>query len=142
MIILNWLRELGKRFNMKVLIFGNILVEGDNFALKLIPGLKSKFEDVEFKEFDPTEDLQAEGRDLLIIDAVVGIDSVRELVLKSEKDFEKVELNGGVGMHDFDLGYELKLRKEMGEIADVKIIGIPMDGDKGGIITNLKTMLS
>lgn len=127
---------------MKVLIFGNILVEGDNFALKLIPELKSKFEDVEFKEFDPTEDLQAEGRDLLIIDAVVGIDSVRELVLKSEKDFEKVELNGGVGMHDFDLGYNLRLLSNLDLIDGVRIICVPIVvKDKEEVLDQIQLIL-
>jgi len=111
---------------MKVLIFGNILVEGDNFGLKLIPELKKKFENIEFVEFDPTEDLQKEGRKLLVIDAVIGIDSVRELILKEEKDFDRVELSGGVGMHDFDLGYNLRILKNLDLIDEVRIICVPM----------------
>lgn len=111
---------------MKVLIFGNVLVEGDDLALKLIPELEEKFDDIEFKEFDPTEDLQKEGRNLLIIDAVIGIDSVKELVLRGGDDFERVELSSGVGMHDFDLGYNLRLLSNLGLIDGVKIICVPM----------------
>ena len=111
---------------MKVLIFGNVLVEGDDLALKLIPELEEKFDDIEFKEFDPTEDLQKEGRNLLIIDAVIGIDSVKELVLRGGDDFERVELSSGVGMHDFDLGYNLRLLSNLGLIDGVKIICVPI----------------
>ena len=111
---------------MKVLVFGNVLVEGDDLALKLIPELEEKFDDIEFKEFDPTEDLQKEGRNLLIIDAVIGIDSVKELVLRGGDDFERVELSSGVGMHDFDLGYNLRLLSNLGLIDGVKIICVPM----------------
>ena len=122
-----------KRENkLRVLIFGNIMVEGDNFAFKLIPELERRFSGVEFRDFDPTEDLQEEGRNLFIIDAVVGLEKVKELVLENEKDFLRVELNSGVGMHDFDLGYNLRLLKNLDLIDSVKIICVPMVVGEGG----------
>lgn len=58
---------------MKILVFGNPLVEKDRLPLELMKELQKEFPQVEFKEFDTAEDLQEEGRELNIIDAVEGI---------------------------------------------------------------------
>ena len=61
---------------MKVLVFGNLLLDNDSLPLRIIPKLHEKSPDVEFKEIDPTEDLENQGRNLMILDTVEGIDKV------------------------------------------------------------------
>ena len=109
---------------MKFLVFGNPLVEKDNLALKLLPKLKKEFPEIEFKEFDPTENLEAEieNKKLFIIDVVEGIEKVVII-----NNIDKVELIKSCSMHDFDLAYNLKLLKKIGKLKEVEIIGLPMD---------------
>jgi len=106
---------------MKVLVFGNPFLENDSLPLKILPKLREKFPEIEFKEIDPTEDLDKQGRDLVILDTVEGIDEIVEL-----NSIEQLHANKVYSMHDFDLAYNLKLLKKIGKIDSVRIIGIPM----------------
>jgi Ni,Fe-hydrogenase maturation factor len=45
-------------------------------------------------------------------------------------DLDKLRTNKSISAHDLDLGFYLKLYKEMKKINHVKIIGIPQQGDK------------
>lgn len=124
---------------MKILVFGNLMVEEDNLALKLIPKLKQKFLDIEFKEFDPTESLENEIEDkkLIILDMAVGIDEIKVL---NFSDIDKLEVSG-TGMHDFDLNYNLKLLKKMDLIDDVKIIALPIGIGEGKGFNQIQLIL-
>lgn len=107
---------------MKILVFGNSLVEKDNLALKLLPKLRKKFLNIEFKEFDPGENLEAEIEDgkLRILDVVEDIDEVMII-----DDIDKLKTEKVYSMHDFDLGFNLKLFKKIGKLKEVEIIGVP-----------------
>jgi hypothetical protein len=59
-------------------------------------------------------------RELNIIDTVKGIKKV-ELI----EDIDKIITDKIYSMHDFDLGYNLKLLKKMKMIDSVRIFGIP-----------------
>ena len=111
---------------MKILVFGNSLVEKDNLNLKLISKLKKNFSKIEFKEFDPTENLEGEieGGNLLILDVAEGIDNVVVI-----NNLDKLEIFGRCSMHDFDLAYNLKLLKKIGKLRDIKIIAVPIESD-------------
>jgi len=105
---------------MKILVFGNPLVKQDSIALRMIPYLQKKFPDIEFKEFDAAENLEDEGRDLIILDSAEGIGHA---VL-----IESLDLLGSANkysMHDFDLSLTLKILKKMGAVDSVKLIAIP-----------------
>lgn len=104
-----------------IYIFGNPLVKEDSLPLKLIDKLRKKFPSIEFKEFDSVEDLELE-KELNIIDTVKGIKKV-ELI----EDIDKIITDKIYSMHDFDLGYNLKLMKKMKMIDKVRIFGIPAD---------------
>ena len=108
---------------MRILIFGNILIDKDNLALKLIPKLKKNFPEIEFKEFDPTESLEneIENGGLRIIDVAEGIDKVQLI-----ENIEQLERNRLFSMHDFDLAYNLKLLDKIDRVKKIKIICIPM----------------
>jgi Ni,Fe-hydrogenase maturation factor len=106
-------------FKKTVYVFGNPLVKEDSMPLKLIDKLRKEFPYIEFKEFDTVEDLDLE-KELNIIDTVKGIKKV-ELI----EDIDKIVTDKIYSMHDFDLGYNLKLWKKMKMIDKVRIFGIP-----------------
>ena len=108
---------------MKLLVFGNILVEKDNLALKLIPKLQKSFPNIEFKELDPTENLEKEVEDgkLRILDVAEGIKGVRVI-----DSLNKLSIMKSCSMHDFDLTYNLKLLKKIGKLRNVDIIVVPV----------------
>ncbi|AJF59626.1 MAG: hypothetical protein J4224_00130 [Candidatus Diapherotrites archaeon] len=121
---------------MKVLVFGNPLVEQDSMPFRLLPKLRKAFPAIEFKEFDPAEDLQEEGRNLTIIDSIEGIEEVRVLT-----DTDKIETQRVYSLHDFDLGLTLKLLKKMGLVDSVTVIGVPMKGSTEKIFQQVKSAL-
>jgi len=61
---------------MKILVFGNPLLENDSLPQKLLPRLKDNFPEIEFRKIDPTEDLKEQEQHLIILDSVGGIDKV------------------------------------------------------------------
>jgi Ni,Fe-hydrogenase maturation factor len=105
---------------MKILVFGNPLVGKDSIALRILPRLRKAFPGVEFKEFDAAENLEAEGKDLVILDAAEGI---REVVLI--EDLEALGTGKIYSMHDFDLAITLKLLMKLGKLRSVRIIAVP-----------------
>ena len=123
---------------MKILVFGNPLIEKDSLALKLIPKLKKQFSksNFNFVEFDSTEDLQKEGRNLIILDVVEGIDKIEIIT-----DIDRLSIGNIYTMHDFDLGYNLKVLKHIGLLDSVKIIGIPMEMDEGVVFEEVRKIL-
>ena len=124
---------------MKILVFGNELVEKDNLALKLLPKLKEKFADIEFKEFDPGENLESEideGK-LVILDVIEGIDKI--IIVD---DIDRLKVSKIYSMHDFDLGYNLKLLKKIGKLREVEIIGLPMEMDEDEAFEEISSILT
>lgn len=105
---------------LKILVFGNPLIKEDSIALRILPALQASFKDVIFKEFDAAENLESEGRHLIILDSVKGIKKAMLI-----DDLEKIELGKIYSMHDFDLSLTLKLLFKIGAIDSVCIIGIP-----------------
>ncbi len=105
---------------LKVLVFGNILVREDSIALRLIKPLQKKFPEIEFKEFDAAEDLENEGRDLIILDSAKGISEAA--LLEGAESFSSGKT---CTMHDFDLALTLKLLKKLGALDRVRIIAVP-----------------
>ena len=122
----------------KFLVFGNPLVEKDNLALKLIPKLQKHFPNIEFKEFDPTENLESEieNKTLFVLDVAERIDKVVVL-----EDINKLETIGKYSMHDFDLAYNLKLLKKIGKLKNVKIIAVPMNMDEDEALDQIQLIL-
>ena len=113
------------------------MLEKDSLPLKLIGRLREAFEDIEFKEFDPSENLEKEGRDLVIIDSVEGIDKVVLIT-----DIDAIQTQKVYSMHDFDLGYGLKLLKKLNLIDSVKIFGVPMKISERDALKQLEELIS
>ena len=125
---------------INILVFGNPLVPKDNLALKILPEIKSKFPNINFKEFDPTENLHKEGRKLKIMDVVEGLDRVK-LISFPPKPFNHLQINKPFSLHDFDLTQNLKLLKKMNIIDKVEIIGIPQKISKEEAINQSQLIL-
>lgn len=117
----------------KILIFGNPIVKKDRIALVLAQDLRKEFPQILFKEFDAIEDLQKEGPSLYIIDAVDGVNNVTVIT-----DLNHLIVNKIYSVHDFDLGYYLKLLKKMDMIKQVVIFGIPIGMKKELALKQLK----
>ncbi|MBU1197430.1 hypothetical protein KJ765_02855 [Candidatus Micrarchaeota archaeon] len=105
-----------------VLVFGNPLVENDALALKIMPALQKEFPEIEFKEFDTAEDLEKEGRTLLILDVVEGLETA-----KCISNFEQLHTQTVYSLHDFDLGVTLKLLKKLEILDAFTVFGLPMN---------------
>ena len=120
----------------KILVFGNPLVNVDSTPLLILSSLRKRFPEIEFKEFDPNDDLEKEGRNLMIIDTVEGI---KEATLIT--DIDRIIVSRLYSMHDFDLGQSLKLLKKMGYIDSVKIFGVPMGMSRNEALEQLTSLL-
>jgi len=120
-----------------IYLVGNLLVEEDSIPLKLKSELQKAFKTVEFKEFDPTEDLPDDLNELVMIDSIEGINKSQ-----SFEDVDRFMTQKNYSMHDFDLGWQLKLAKKMGKLYKVKIIGVPQKGDLKKILEEVKSLIS
>ena len=121
---------------MKILVFGNMLVEADSLPLRLMPKLKNFFPSIEFKEFDTAENLEDEGRDLIILDTAFGIENVTLI-----DDVDTLQLSKTASMHDFDLPITLRILIKLKAIDSVKIIAIPAGYDEKKALPEIKEII-
>ena len=105
---------------MIIYIFGNDLLDFDNTPLKLAPMLKKEFPKIDFVIMDPNENIHPVNKELIIIDTIMDIDNV--IIFE---DLNKIQLNKTLTMHDFDLGFNLKLLQKLGQLEKVTIFGVP-----------------
>ncbi|MEM4264084.1 MAG: hypothetical protein QW666_04310 [Candidatus Woesearchaeota archaeon] len=116
---------------MKIYCFGNEFIKQDSLAKKLADEIKIK--GVELVKADSLEGING---DIVILDVVKGIKDVMII-----DNLEKIKEFHPVSAHDFDIGTELKLRKAIGDIGKVTIIGIPMKGNKEEIKEKVKKII-
>ena len=109
----------------------------DSLPLRLLAKLRESFPNMEFKEFDPNENLENEGRALNIIDTVEGIDRVMLI-----KDINSIQTQRVYTMHDFDLGHALKILKKLDYIDSVNIFGVPMGISESEALKQLASIIS
>ena len=121
----------------KILVFGNPLLKIDSLPIRIISDLCKKFPEITFKEFDPNENLEKEGRELNIIDTVEGINKATLIT-----DIDSIKTSRLYSMHDFDLGYSLKLLKKLSYIDSVKIFGVPMKISKKEALKQLTDLIT
>ena len=105
---------------MQVLAFGSL---NDRQAWNVVDKIKREFPDYEFHKSSDVDDILKFKRDMIIIDVVKGIRKPRLLKVDDLRD-RKIDT-----IHDFDLGFFLKLLKSIDKINRIKIIGIPMEID-------------
>lgn len=102
-------------------IFGNPLLDLDNLPLKLLPKLQKLFPEVNLIVADPAENLKPTDGELIIIDTIEGIKKVTLI-----DDLARIQTGKIYSLHDFDLGFNLKLLQKIGKLNKVKIFGVPM----------------
>ena len=107
----------------KIFCFGNEYVENDDLAFILADELNlSGFEFI--KCYSPDFLMEHKG-DLFILDVAKGIEKV-EII----DDLAYLSNNKLVSLHDFDLGFFLRLLKEMNKLGNTKIIAVPFGYNK------------
>ena len=109
----------------------------DRIPLRLAGRLAARFPGIEFKEFDPSENLEKEGRDLTIIDAAEGIERVTLFT-----DIDSIKVQKVYSLHDFDLGFSLKLLKKLGYLDSVKVFCVPMGMDENLALEQLTSLIT
>lgn len=110
----------------------------DNIVFGFLSRLRKDFPNIDFVEFDPTEDLDdalsgAAEKTVYIIDVVEGIDEVKVI-----DDLDSIEDSPKYSAHDYDLAFDLKMLRKLGRIKGAVIFGVPAEGDEGKIFEELR----
>ncbi|MBD3259084.1 hypothetical protein GF371_00470 [Candidatus Woesearchaeota archaeon] len=108
---------------MKIHCFGNQDLEKDRLALDLADELD--VEGFEFIKCASPDFLEVHDNQLVILDVVKN--AIDVVVID---DVDKIKEYTIVSTHDLDLGHHLKLLKEIGELKELTIIGLPSGMDK------------
>lgn len=125
------------RTQRKILVFGNPMLKEDSLQLRILGRLRKRFPDIDFKELDPNDNLEEEGRNLEIIDCAAGISRVVVVT-----DTERLVTSKVYSMHDFDLAQSLKLLKKMGYLDSVRIFCVPQDAKEDDAFRQLSALIS
>jgi Ni,Fe-hydrogenase maturation factor len=108
---------------MKIYLFGNPDIFGDDVPFRFADSLKGKVEGIEFVTVNPNEDIPIiSGDEIVIMDTVEGIDKVR---LLNTNNLNELVIRKSISVHDWDLGFQLKYLKKLGKLKKISIIGIP-----------------
>ena len=117
---------------MKILCLGNEFVKEDSFAKKIGEELlKEGFEVININDSFQLMGILNEETDFIILDVVLGLSDPR-IINVSELTDTKI-----MTAHDFDASFVLKLF----ENKEIRIIGIPMNGEISKIIIDVKKMV-
>jgi Ni,Fe-hydrogenase maturation factor len=119
-----------------IYIFGNPLLDFDNLPLKLVLKLRKIFPEIDFLIADPTENLKLHHKELIIIDTIEGIKKVALV-----NDLDTIKTEKIYSLHDFDLGFNLKLLQKIGKLSKIKIIGVPMGAKEKEAFRQVKEIL-
>ncbi len=120
----------------KIYVMGNLLIEQDSLPIKILPELRKALPKHEFIELDPSENFPKQTS-LTIIDTVLDIKEVKLI-----KNIDKIQLQNVCSLHDFDLGYNLKLMKKFGLVKKVNIIGVPYNIEEKEAVKQIKEIIT
>ena len=119
----------------KILVFGNPYLEEDNLAVRIGRRLSKQGFEVEHCG-KPDDLLNYELENVILLDVAKGIDKVDVF-----DDIDSLEFSVIFSLHDFDLGFFLKLLKESGRVEKVNIIGIPQGYDEDKALKEVKDLV-
>lgn len=112
-----------------LLAFGNEYVKEDNLAIEISKEISKKLslKNIDVKRCYSVDDIfnYYGYENIFVLDVVKNVGKV--VLIKNIDKIKEHKLNS---LHDFDLGFFLKLMKKLGNLKDIKIIGIPQKGDK------------
>ena len=118
-----------------ILVFGNPYLKEDSLAVKIGKKLHLKgFKVVHCSK--PDDLLNHDINQSVILDVAKGIEEVTLF-----NDIDSLEFSVIFSLHDFDLGYFLKLMKETGKLGKTNIIGIPLEYDEKRAIGEIKSII-
>jgi hydrogenase 3 maturation protease len=122
-----------------LLAFGNPYINEDSLAITIADSIiKDKIKGLEVvKCISPEEVINYTDKDFYILDVVKDLEEVMII-----DDIDRLKGEGMVSLHDFDLGFFLKLMKKTGKLDKVNIIGIPQQGDIKSIKEKVLDVLS
>ncbi|MBR9699163.1 hypothetical protein GOV09_01760 [Candidatus Woesearchaeota archaeon] len=103
-----------------IYVFGNEFLAEDSFARKTSEYLN----DVHLIHCRSPDDLLEADGEITILDVVKGIE--KPIIIT---DVNQLQTRDIISLHDFDLSFFLTLLQNMGIGKNIKIIGIPMQGD-------------
>jgi hypothetical protein len=112
--------------NKKILVFGNKYLEEDSLALEVAMELGMDYQEVN----DSFQIITLDLNDYIILDVVKGI-SKPGIV-----SGEAIKTNNLLSLHDFDLGFILKLRN-----SNPIIIGLPMKYEKEDAVREVREII-
>jgi Ni,Fe-hydrogenase maturation factor len=112
---------------MRVYVFGNTDAPEDRRAVEVVRQLDPVIDNVSFVFVGPNEDIPFadEGR-VVILDTVRGI---RDVALIPGDEIDRFVLSPRATVHDFDLAFQLKYLRKIGRLGEVKVIGVPQEGE-------------
>jgi Ni,Fe-hydrogenase maturation factor len=111
---------------MKVYVFGDKDVPGDEGAIEVAEGLEGAVEGVSFVFVESNEDVPfVDEETIVILDAVHGIG---EVALISGDNIDRFAPPPRTTVHDFDLAFQLKYLQKIGRLGEVYVVGIPQEG--------------
>ena len=119
----------------KIYVCGNPLVDRDSMPFKILPELKALLPELEFIDFDPTENFPKDNP-LYIVDTVIN--ARRVVVIK---DLKGLEAAPHLSSHDADLAFHLKWLEKMGKLPRLTIFGVPAQGDGKNILQDLAELI-
>lgn len=125
-----------------MLVFGSRAAQGDSLAFEVAEKISaSGAAGVEFTEARSVDDvLEAAdgGRNVFILDVAKGLRGNRVEIID---DFELLKEKKLTSLHDFDVGFFLRLLAAAGEAPRVKIIAIPWGMDAGKAAAQARELL-
>lgn len=116
---------------MKIVCLGNEFIEEDCFAKKVGALLEKDFNVVNVKDSFELMGIVSSGDEFIILDVVEGLDRVCWIKV------EDLRVDAILSAHDFDVGYVLGLMD-----CDVKIVGMPTEGDVGEICGKVRKLIT
>ena len=110
----------------RILVFGNEYIAGDSLAVAVGRLIKAGRRDIEIIECRNPDEVYEfySGEGCYILDVAKDIDRVITV-----HDIDKIIAPRLSTLHDFDLGFFLKLLKSLKKIEKVTIICLPMKAD-------------
>ena len=112
---------------MNVYVFGNEYVAEDKRAIDVARVLKNIVQGISFVLVNPNEDVPfVDEPQVVILDTVQGIQDVA--VFEGDRLDDLIPPPRG-SVHDFDLAFQLRYLKKLGNLGEVTVIGIPQEGE-------------
>jgi hypothetical protein len=107
---------------MTVYVFGNPDVDLDSAATTATKLLQKRLSHINFKFIPPNADVSFDTAHPVILDVIADLKKITVLT-----NLDQIIPPPRTTVHDFDLGFQLKYLKKIGQINGATIIGLPQN---------------